>query len=101
MAAEAASFRTEMLSMSAGLRKSMPPVGMPSTTHRGSALLSEPVPRIRIDWVDPGCPEFWVTWTPAARPCRACSVLSTGTEVASLTSMVPTAPEILLLCWLP
>ena len=33
-----------MLSISAGLRKSMPPVGMPSTTHRGSALLSEPVP---------------------------------------------------------
>ena len=69
--------------------------------NRGSELLIEPRPRMRMVWVDPGWPEFWVTWTPAARPCKACSVRNTGMLVASLMSTVVTAPEILLRCWLP
>ena len=69
--------------------------------NRGSELLMEPKPRIRMVCALPGWPEFCVTWTPAARPCKACSVRKTGTDVAALMSTVVTAPEILLRCWLP
>ena len=69
--------------------------------NKGSELLMEPKPRIRMVCEDPGWPEFWVTCTPAARPCNACSVLRTGMLVASLMSTVVTAPEILLRCWFP
>ena len=49
---------------------------MPSTIHSGSLpALSELKPRMRIEGLEPGCPEVLAICTPATFPARACATL--------------------------
>ena len=75
MAADAASLRTSIVSISPGFKKSIPPpITTPSTTNSGSDPLIEEVPRMRITAPDPGAPELCITDTPEVRPCSAVSM---------------------------
>ncbi len=80
MADDAASFRTEMLSMSSGLMSLMATPVMPSTTTSGAALFNVPWPRTnRLCASYPGVlPPELVTVRPAASPARALVALVIG-----------------------
>ncbi len=90
--AEAASFRTDMFSISLTSRPSIEP-SRPSTKIRGFALLSVPIPLIRIvPPSPPGRPELCVTVTPGATPCNAIEAFITGLEANVLPPIASTAP---------
>ena len=102
MAADEASFSTDMLSMSAGfntLNASF--VGMPSMTNSGLLSFTEPTPRIRTATPSPGAPVDCVTRTPDDLPCNAWSILATGRRAMSLAVIVETAPVRSLRFWAP
>ena len=79
----------------------LPEIATPSITYRGSLPFKELIPRILTEIPPPGAPEFCVTETPAARPCKAWSkevttdffssspVTETTEPVKSLRFMVP------------
>ena len=84
MAAEPASFKTEMLSISSGLMElsalevvvledRSPVVAItPSITHNGLELaLIEPIPRMRISVAEPGAPEDEDDCSPATARLRS------------------------------
>ena len=91
--AEAASFKTEIFSISFGdtLFK------LPSTPSINTIGLLSPkvfIPRIRISTSPsaPGCAEKELTVTPLIRPCSKLEVLDTGISLISLTFTEDTAP---------
>ena len=102
MAADAASFKTSIDSISAGFISSMDSKGTPSTMYRGFAPPSNvDVPRIRISAASPGAPDPVVICTPAVCPCNAsaieiafrCSIVSDDMEaMAPVTSRFFIAP---------
>src|SRR5688572_28471842 len=99
MAVADASFSTSIDSMSDGLISAiglvvLPPtafwarldawMGIPSTIYKGSLdPLMEAVPRMRTKTPPPGDPEFVLTCTPEARPCKSWSELAEGTLAIS------------------
>ena len=115
MAVEAASFSTEMDSMSSGLSDSkklsvVSPsfpslkywfpdsglfeglMGMPSITNNGSLpALMEVSPRILNDEAPPGWALTCFTRNPAAFPCRACATVECVLASIDSMSMVDTA----------
>ena len=95
MAAEAASFNTEILSMSLGSTSFIVLVSIPSTKIYGSAVFNVPTPRTRI--VAPSCPgRPWpaVIVTPGIVPCKAVDTFCTGRLSNILLSTWATAPVI-------
>ena len=111
MAVAAASFRTVILSMSAGFRPAIavwpmlsmsfntsilgmfvPSNGIPSSTHKGSCVpFREDVPRIRILAGAPGVPEMLLTESPAICPANAWSILLVAPIIWSEISIFDTA----------
>ena len=109
MAVAEASFRISIETMSDGLMddsalvllSALPEMGTPSMTYNGSLPFSELIPRMLTEIPPPGAPEFCVTCTPAARPCKAwssdvmtdCLISSSPTDttepVRSLRFIVP------------
>ena len=87
-----ASFRIEMSSISLG--SSCPNErSTPSTSTRGSALFSEPVPRTRITGSSaPGMAEGCTTEIPGNLPCKALLTLATGAFSSSSPPTAETAP---------
>ena len=77
--------------------------GKPSTTYSGELLPAEVMPRTRtaVPPAPPGAPEFWVTVTPAARPCKACVGSATGWLAISWPETEAMAPVTLPRCWVP
>ena len=111
MAVAAASFKTVILSISAGFRPAMavcptlsisfstsilgmfvPSNGIPSNTHKGSWVpFSEEVPRIRILAGAPGAPDILLTESPAICPVNAWSMLLAAPTIWSEISIFDTA----------
>ena len=100
MAVAEASFSTSMLVMSLGFRLDItlvlsevcPDMAIPSITYSGSLPFSELIPRICTEIPPPGAPEFWVTATPAIRPCMACSTEVFTPCLMAFSSMDDTEP---------
>src|SRR5688572_13783961 len=68
-------------------------MGTPSTTHSGAVdAVIELTPRIRIAWLDPGCPDEAVDCTPATCPCNALSMEVKGLFSISAAFTVATEP---------
>jgi len=101
-AAEAASFKMDMLSISLEFSSAMfPSKGTPSTTYRGSDdALIDRLPRIRIDPTVPGR-SLEVISTPAALPCKASKALFTGLVFNSSEPTRAIAPVTSLFFWTP
>ena len=93
MAEDAASFNTEMLSISFGLSKSISP-STPSIRIYGSALLDiVPSPLILIEvLLLPGCPLDCVILTPGSIPCNPELTFMIGRFSKASCSMELTAP---------
>ena len=92
IAAEDASLRICMLSISLGARNFKLSTGTPSTTYKGSLLpLNDVVPRTLIDISPPGAPDGCITDTPAALPCSACAAETIGRWSRSFVETVETA----------
>src|SRR6185312_2195084 len=108
MAADAASLRTVIDSISLGSRPVTPVTpcpfgpsceksplctGTPSTTYSGwFDAETDAAPRTRIAMPLPGSPAFCITCTPGALPCSAASTPATGWFCTSLAFTVDTAP---------
>ena len=76
MAAEVASFKIVMSTMSSVFIPLISKVWMPSTTYKGlTPDAIELFPLIFTFRDCPGFPEFCTTLTPAALPCKACPTL--------------------------
>ena len=92
MAAEAASFRTDIDSMSLGSTLSNDDSN-PSMMTSGDESLSVPMPRtVIVPPSAPGWPEVWVTCTPVILPCRASDTSVIGRFLKSAVETVDTAP---------
>ena len=73
----------------------------PSMTNKGSfPKLNELPPRMRIVAVAPGCPELWLTTTPATAPCSRLSKEEVD-RVSSSFGTVATEPVTSLLRCVP
>ena len=98
MAEEAASFNTEILSMSSGLILFKPfgsPNGISSTITKGALFPCKlPTPRILIFMLAPGSPPEFPTLNnkPGAEPCIACITLLTGLFSSTSLSITLIAP---------
>ena len=94
MAADEASFNTDIDSMSLGLIWLMSP-STPSISTSGSLLLAmDDTPRMRIEpWSCPGCPEFWTTSIPEIMSCRAIEAWVMGRFSRSLTDTFSADPS--------
>ena len=90
MEAAAASFKTVVVAISSGFRKSVEPTGTPSTTYKGSLPPKAPKPRTRIWDVVPGCP-LDKTVTPATLPINCCSTFPEGIAANSSAFTMETA----------
>ena len=78
MAAEAASFNTEILSMSLGNTSAIL-IDIPSTNTRGPAFFHVPTPRtVIVGLLDPGCPDDFTTVKPGAKPAKASFMVTIG-----------------------
>ena len=98
MAAEAASFNTLMLSISAGLIefKSFWVCCAPSIITNGPLPVYEGIPLINIVGEAPGEP-LWITVTPDELPCRASSTL-TGFNLSITSALtVEIEPDIFVI----
>ena len=92
MAADAASFRTEIVSISLGSTKLRFEL-IPSTSMSGFESPIVPIPRIlMVPASCPGSPDLCVTVTPAAIPCKAIDVWVTGFFASSSPSIDATEP---------
>ena len=91
MAADAASFRTEICSTSSGFTIDMSP-GTPSIITRGSDVLIVVTPRSRNVPVDPGAFPSLVTLNPATAPCSAVDKLVECLSAIACSPIVPIAP---------
>ena len=92
MAAEEASFKTEILSISFGSTTFISP-STPSIKTIGLDTLNDPKPRIKILPVSlPGCPPALVTVTPGAKPCKPWETFDIGLDAKDLESTDATAP---------
>ena len=101
MEAEAASFNTEILSISSGLIVLMDET-TPSTTTIGLLLFKVPIPRIRmLPTSRPGWPLLCVTVTPAIVPCKAEVTFVTGLFSRSLAEILETDPVRLIFFVVP
>ena len=105
MEEEAASFSTEMFSMSSGFRLFMLP-SIPSIKISGEALdplPMVPVPRMFTFIVCPNCPPKSGVdrFNPGTTPCRACPTCDTGREASALVSTLATAPVKFTFFWVP
>ena len=102
MAADEASFSTEMFSTSAGVRSLSEP-GMPSINTSGLGVApNEPTPRMRMvpaSW--PGLPLDWVMVTPGIRPVSMLDTSGTERDSISLLSMVEMEPMTFTFFWMP
>src|SRR5438105_15038604 len=93
MEADAASFKTEIDSISLGLYAEISVMGIPSTTYNGSLpALIEEEPRTRMVKPAPGLPELEITCTPAAFPCKASPEFTIGRLAISAAVTTDTAP---------
>src|SRR5678809_1146284 len=85
MAAAEASFNTSTVSISWTSKLDKSPVGIPSTTYKGSEeLVMELIPLMRTMGCVPGVP-LATTLTPATLPCKACVKLAAGTSLRVLS----------------
>ncbi|MND78501.1 hypothetical protein D3C80_702150 [compost metagenome] len=92
MDADAASFSTDMEAISLG-STSLIAASNPSITTKGDALFNVPIPRIvRVPPSAPGCPEFWVTCSPATFPANAIEAFVIGRLSISAIETDVTAP---------
>jgi len=101
IAPDAASFRTEIDSISLGLSKLISP-SIPSIITRGAELFNVDTPLIRIEISScPASPEFWETNTPAVVPDKAAPALVKDLFSITSESIVATEPVIFLNNWVP
>ena len=92
MEADAASLRTETLSMSSGLIAEMSP-STPSMRMSGFELPIVPIPLTLIVVFDsPGCPLGLTMVTPGRRPCKPELTLEIGLADISSLSTIETDP---------
>src|SRR5882757_10142137 len=92
MEADAASFRTVMLSTSFGFTSYILPV-MPSMRTRTEVLLKVPVPlMVMLAPSLPGVPEPWLTYMPGDNPASEEDILVVGLLSSSFEPIVATEP---------
>ena len=77
------------------------PIFTPSTITRGELLPFVVIPRILIFNEAPGDPEFAVTWTPAAFPVKASSILAGFFSAILSAFKEENAPDTNSFLWLP
>ena len=91
--ADAASFKTEILSISAGFTTSIFGEITPSIKIRGEVLFNVPSPRMVICAPSaPAIPDDCAICTPAILPAKLCEALVIGRLSSCFTSRLATAP---------
>src|SRR5690554_3153350 len=91
--AAAASFNTEIDSISLGLILSQPGSGIPSTSTKGVLLPVVAFPRIKkLDPSSPGWPDRFMAVNPGIRPAREFDRLGVGARIISSPDMLAIDP---------